>query len=72
MFTDPPTYFAAGVAAARLGLSRWKFIYLVDRGVFPSPSLQIPGRRLFSARDLERCEEIIAERPELRESLNKQ
>jgi hypothetical protein len=45
--------FTSGQAAARVGLPRWRLLYLVERGEVPGPSLQVPGRRLFSAADVE-------------------
>ena len=44
--------FTTGEVAGRLGVPRWRLQYLVERGVVPGPSQQVPGRRLFSEEDV--------------------
>ena len=46
-------YSSIGSVAGRLGIPRWKLAYLIERGDLPGPSLQVPGRRLFSEEDVE-------------------
>jgi hypothetical protein len=53
-------YYGTGEAAALTGLPRWRLIYLVERGAIPGPSLTLPGRRLFSAADIEKIREALA------------
>jgi DNA-binding transcriptional MerR regulator len=45
-------YQTIGAVAAQLGLPRWQLAYLIEHGDVPGPSLQVPGRRLFSAQDV--------------------
>ncbi|MDG3005900.1 MerR family transcriptional regulator [Paludisphaera mucosa] len=51
-----------GPVASRLGVSRWRLAYWIERGDVPGPSLQVPGRRLFSEIDVERIRRAIAGR----------
>jgi DNA-binding transcriptional MerR regulator len=51
-----------GPVAARLGIARWQLAYRIDRGDVPGPSLQVPGRRLFSEDDVEQIRQALAER----------
>ncbi len=48
------SYQTIGAVAAELGVPRWRLAYLIDRGDLPGPSVQVPGRRLFSPEDVER------------------
>jgi len=57
--------FASGQAALQVGLPRWRLLYLVEKGLVPGPSLQVPGRRLFTADDIEKITAILKEQPEL-------
>jgi DNA-binding transcriptional MerR regulator len=52
-------YFTTGQAAARLGLPRWRLAYLIERGAVPGPSVQVPGRRLFSQSDLQAIRQAL-------------
>jgi len=36
-----------------VGIPRWRLAYLIERGNVPGPSLQVPGRRLFSEKDVD-------------------
>jgi hypothetical protein len=51
-----------GPVAARLGIPRWRLAYLIDRGDLPGPSLQVPGRRLFSEEDVRRIGRCLEDR----------
>ncbi len=46
-------YITIGTVASQLVIPRWKLAYLIDRGDVPGPSLQVPGRRLFTTQDVE-------------------
>ena len=54
------TLHTSGEVAAELGLPRWQFLYLLDRENLPGPSYAVPGRRLFTARDVENIREALA------------
>jgi len=47
------SYITIGELAARLGIARWKLAYWIERDMVPRPSVQVPGRRLFSEADVE-------------------
>ena len=46
-------FFASGEVADEVGLSRWKFLYHVERGDLPGPTHTIAGRRLFTNQDID-------------------
>ena len=46
-------FFSSGEVADTVGLSRWKFLYHVERGDLPGPTHTVAGRRLFTAADVE-------------------
>jgi DNA-binding transcriptional MerR regulator len=54
-----PRYSTIGHVADRLAIPRWRLAYLIDRGDVPGPSLQVPGRRLFSEDDIERIRQAL-------------
>jgi hypothetical protein len=56
----------SGAVAERLRIARWRFLYLLERGVLPAPTFKIPGRRVFTEGDIQRIEALLAARPELR------
>jgi hypothetical protein len=52
---------------AQLGkTSRQRLSYLIEKGKVPGPSLQVPGRRLFTERDVQEILKRLEEEPELR------
>lgn len=55
-------FFSSGEVADALGLSRWKFLYHVDRGDLPGASLTVSGRRLFSSEQVENIKRAWAAR----------
>ena len=57
--------YSTGAIAQQIQLPRWRLIYLIDSGTLPEPSIQIPGRRIFTGEDLWRIQEILQARPEL-------
>jgi hypothetical protein len=61
-------YSTIGHVANLLAIPRWRLAYLIDRGDVPAPSLQVPGRRLFSDEDVERIRRAIADRDARRAS----
>jgi hypothetical protein len=60
------SWLTSGQVAARLGVPRWRLLYLIEKGVVPGPSVQVPGRRLFTPADVERIAQVFEERPALR------
>jgi hypothetical protein len=50
----------------RLRIARSRLLYLIERGVLPGPTFQVPGRRLFTNEDIQRIEAVMQSRPELR------
>jgi len=57
-------YRTIGMVAAELSMPRWRLAYLIDRGDVPGPSLQAPGRRLFSEADVARIQQALAMHPD--------
>jgi DNA-binding transcriptional MerR regulator len=64
--TTDPKYCTIGTVAIEVGVPRWKLAYYVERGMVPGPSLQVPGRRLFTMEDVERIREALARLSERR------
>lgn len=54
--------FSTGQVAARINLPRWQLQYLIERGAVPGPSVQVPGRRLFSIDDVRKIAEAMERR----------
>jgi DNA-binding transcriptional MerR regulator len=52
----------SGQVADAIGLSRSRFLYLVEHGDLPAPSHAVPGRRLFTNDDLENIKRVVAAR----------
>jgi hypothetical protein len=59
---DIMSYQTIGLVATEVGEPRWRLAYLIERGDIPGPSLQIPGRRLFSDADVEKIRVALAKR----------
>ena len=55
-------YLTIGAVATLLGIPRWRLAYLIERGAVGGPSLQVPGRRLFSTGDVEKIQQALAKR----------
>jgi len=55
-------YQTLGQVAEKLGLPKWRLAHFIDRDVVPDASLRVPGRRLFSARDVAVIREILETR----------
>ena len=47
------SYSTIGTVAQQVGIPRWRLAYLIERGDVPGPSFQVPGRRLFSEKDVD-------------------
>jgi DNA-binding transcriptional MerR regulator len=58
----PRDYLTIGPVATRLGIPRWQLAYLIERGDVPGPSLQVPGRRLFTEVDVEAIRQALEKR----------
>ena len=58
--------FTCGAVSNRVRIPRWRLLYLVERGALPGPTLQVPGRRLFTESDIQRIAAVLAAQPELR------
>ena len=56
------TFLTSGQVAAQVGVPRWQLLYLIERGEVPGPSVQVPGRRIFTAMDVRRIAEALANR----------
>ena len=54
--------FSSGDVARRVDLPRWRLLYLVERGDLPGPTFAVPGRRLFTERDIQMIAEALAQR----------
>jgi hypothetical protein len=63
--------FSSGQVAQCVGLPRWWFLYLLDKGLLPGPSFHIPGRRLFTDEDVRRIAATLEARPDLHRSERK-
>jgi hypothetical protein len=59
-------WLTSGQVAARVGLPRWRLLYLIERGAVPGPSVQVPGRRLYTATDVDHIAEALEQQPDLR------
>jgi hypothetical protein len=59
-------WLTSGQVALRVGLPRWRLLYLIESGAVPGPSVQVPGRRLFAPADVERIAQALEQRPALR------
>lgn len=57
------TWYTLGELAAGLNIPRWKLAYLIERGELPEASRKVPGRRLFSAEDVEKIRQILKDKP---------
>jgi hypothetical protein len=55
-------YQTIGPVAAELEMPRWRLAYLIERGDVPGPSLQVPGRRLFTRADVEQIRLALVSR----------
>ncbi len=64
--STPAPLHTSGAVSERVRLARWRLLYLIERGVLPAPTFQVPGRRLFTDGDIRRIEAVLATRPELR------
>lgn len=63
--------FTSGDVARHAGVPRWKLMYLIERGELPAPNSVVPGRRLFTAAEVETICELVKKRSEARTSKNR-
>ena len=54
------TLLTIGQVARDLSMPRWRLQYLIERGELPEPSQRVPGRRLFTAEDVEQLRIALA------------
>ena len=50
---DRNKMYGTGAVAKLLGIPRHRLMWLLDMGKLPQPEIQVPGRRLFTWRDVE-------------------
>jgi hypothetical protein len=62
--------YGSGEVAKQVDQPRWRLLYLIDRGVLPGPSHEVPGRRLFTPEDVKHIKDSLNSRPELHRSAN--
>ncbi len=53
-------FLTSGEVADAVGLSRSRFLYLLEAGVLPGPTHAVPGRRLFTSEDVENIKRALA------------
>ena len=56
--------FTSGQVAVQIGIPRSHLLYLIERGDLPGPSVQVPGRRLYTAADVARIAQALIDRGE--------
>jgi DNA-binding transcriptional MerR regulator len=59
---QPAIYRTIGAVADELRIPRWRLAYFIERGEVPDATVHVPGRRLFTAEDVERIRRALAER----------
>jgi len=59
---QPGPYRTIGAVADDLKIARWRLAYLIERGEVPDATVHVPGRRLFTAEDVERIRRALAKR----------
>jgi predicted DNA-binding transcriptional regulator AlpA len=55
-------FLTSGEVADAVGLSRSRFLYLLEAGDVPGPTHTVPGRRLFTSEDVDRIKRAMAAR----------
>jgi DNA-binding transcriptional MerR regulator len=58
--------YTSGQVARLVGLPRHRLTYLIESELLPEPSLRVPGRRLFTAGDVNHIREMLSQQPHLR------
>ena len=58
--------YTSGHVAELFEMARHRLAYLIETRQLPGPSAQVPGRRLFTAADIDRIREALEQRPQLR------
>lgn len=54
-------FYTSGEVATKVGIPRWRLLYLIEKDLLPGPSLTVPGRRLFTSEDVERIRRKLNE-----------
>lgn len=57
-----------GKVAKMIDLPRHRLIWLLDTGRVPEPEFKVPGRRLFTTKDIERIRQAMAKLDERAEA----
>ena len=55
-------FLTSGEVADAVGLPRSRFLYLVEHGDLPGPTHAVPGRRLFTADNVECIKRVLKSR----------
>jgi DNA-binding transcriptional MerR regulator len=58
---EPKRHWSLGGVASEVGVPRWRLAYLIERGVLPEASIQVPGRRLFTEEDVALIRAILVQ-----------
>lgn len=58
----PTKFYTIGQVATLVETPAWKLAYLLGREDIPAPSVVVPGRRLFTARDVEMIRDALRRR----------
>ena len=66
MGTHMAILVGSGAAAEEVGIPRHRLLALLDAGRLPEPELRVPGRRLFTATDIERIKDALRQRAEMK------
>lgn len=62
------TLLGTGAVATLLNIRRDRLIALLDWGKLPEPSVRVPGRRLFSAEDVEKLRVALKQLEDCRDT----
>lgn len=60
---DANLLLTSGEVAARVGLTRSRLLYLIERRLVPGPTYLVPGRRLFTPADVALIDQALSSRP---------
>ena len=56
--------FTSGEVARQNSIPRWFLLYLIEKQEIPDSSYSVPGRRLFTASDIDDIKEALRKRHE--------
>lgn len=57
--TKTAQLLSSGALAKRLGIQRYRLLYLLDVGQIPEPAQRLGGHRVFEEEEVRRIEEIL-------------